>query len=197
MVDSDSNPADKERYESGVGLAESREPEPSLNFARSAQTSIFNCLKKVINTSYTRYELFMKLCAKLDKFFAINRASLALYDDCQDLMKISYIKIGKEFKRGVQINIRASRTFMKKVLDEGIIHVGNFLQIPCGLELEQKILIDQKSKSLAIIPLIWEGEKVGTFNVTSKSYFAFSLLQSHLFDYLFAKTAEKLAELPQ
>lgn len=171
--------------------------ESSLNFAERAQASIFKSLKKVINSSYTRYELFMKLCAKLDKFFAINRASLAMYDEPDDLMKISYIKVAKDYKNGVQINILASKTLMKRVLDDGNIYVRNFFQYIDGLELEKKILLDKSSKSLAIIPLIWKGEKIGTFNLTSKSYLAFSLLESHLFDYLFAKTAQKLIELPR
>ena len=171
--------------------------ESSLNFAERAQASIFKSLKKVINSSYTRYELFMKLCAKLDKFFAINRASLAIYDKYEDLMKISHIKVGKEYKNGVQINILASKTLMKRVLDDGNIYVRNFFQYIDGLELEKKILLDRSSKSLAIIPLIWEGEMIGTFNLTSRSYLAFSLLESHLFDYLFAKTAQKLIELPR
>ena len=112
-------------------------------------------------------------------------------------MKISHIKVGKEYKNGVQINILASKTLMKRVLDDGNIYVRNFFQYIDGLELEKKILLDKSSKSLAIIPLIWEGEMVGTFNLTSRSYLAFSLLESHLFDYLFAKTAEKLIELPR
>jgi hypothetical protein len=181
----------------GLNLAAVRQLESSLSFAEQAQASIFKSLKKVINSSYTRYELFMKLCAKLDKFFAINRASLAFYDKYDDLMKISHIKVGKEYKNGVQINIMASKTLMKRVLDDGNIYVRNFFQFIDGIELEKKILLDNSSRSMALIPLIWEDEKIGTFNLTSKSYLAFSLLESHLFDYLFAKTAEKLIELPQ
>lgn len=185
------------RSDPGQCLSVVGQLESSLNFAERAQASIFKSLKKVINSSYTRYELFMKLCSKLDKFFAINRASLAIYDEFDDLMKISHIKIDKDYKNGVQINILAPETLMKRVLDDGNIYVRNFFQYIDGLELEKKILLDDSSKSLAIIPLIWEGEKVGTFNLTSKSYLAFSLLESHLFDYLFAKTAQKLIELPR
>lgn len=188
----------KEKTSDSVcSLSAVRRLESSLNFAERAQASIFKSLKKVINSSYTRYELFMKLCAKLDKFFAINRASLAIYDEYNDQMKISHMKVGKEYKNGVLINIMASKTLMKRVLDDGNIYVRNFFQFIDGLELEKKILLDNSSRSLAIIPLIWEGEKIGTFNLTSKSYLAFSLLELHLFDFLFTKTAQKLIELPQ
>jgi transcriptional regulator with GAF, ATPase, and Fis domain len=165
--------------------------------AGNAQNSIFRSLRKVINSSYTRFELFLKLCAKLDKFFVINRASLALYDDQNNHMSITHIQVGKDLKNGVQINIMAEKTIMKRVLDDDHIFVLDFAEDLETLEIEKKILLDRESHSLAIIPLSFAGKKIGTLNVTSGSYYAFSILESHLFDYLFQKTAEKLAELPQ
>lgn len=163
----------------------------------AAQDSIFRSLRKVINSSFTCFELFLKLCAKLDKFFAINRASLALYDEQNDQMSITNIQVGKELKSGVQINIVAEKTLMKRVLDSDHIFILDFAEDVEALEIEKKILLDKESRSLAIIPLAFAGKKIGTLNITSASYYAFSILESHLFDYLFQKTAEKLAELPQ
>lgn len=174
----------------------SRYDEETAN-ADQAQNSVFRSLRKVINSSYTRFELFLKLCAKLDKFFAINRASLALYDESQDQMSITHIQVGKDLKSGVQINIIAEETLMKRVLESDRIYILHFAEDIDTLEIEQKILIDKESRSLAIIPLSFAGKKIGTLNITSASYYAFSILESHLFDYLFQKTAEKLIELPQ
>ncbi|NIP43687.1 MAG: GAF domain-containing protein [candidate division Zixibacteria bacterium] len=162
-----------------------------------AENSVFRSLKKVINSSYTRYELFMKLCSKLDKFFAINRASLALYDEENDLMSITHVQINREFRNGVHLNVVAGKTLMKKVLDSGHVYVRDYSQDIEAIELEKKILMDKNSKSLAIIPLVHGNKKIGTLNITSSSYQAFSILESHIFDYFFHKTSEKMSELPQ
>jgi hypothetical protein len=171
-------------------------PDPPLECEKHAQDSIFNSLKKVINTSFTRYELFMKLCSKLDKFFAINRASLSIYNKAEDVMKVAHILAGREYRSGVHLNLVASKTLMKSVLESSEIFTSDFPQGIDAPEIEKKILLDRDSKSIAIIPLIYEGELMGTFNMTSRSHFAFGILESHLFDYLFIKTAEKLAQLP-
>ncbi|MBD3217437.1 MAG: hypothetical protein GF310_04115 [candidate division Zixibacteria bacterium] len=172
---------------------------PKVKDANSAeaQNSVFRSLKKVINSSYTQYELFMKLCSKLDKFFAINRASLALYDEENEMMSITHIQIKNEFKNGVHLNVVADKTLMKKVMDSGHIYVRDYSETIEAIELEKKILIDEDSKSLAIIPLTHGSKKIGTLNISSSSYHAFSILQSHLFDYFFHKTSEKMSELPQ
>jgi transcriptional regulator with GAF, ATPase, and Fis domain len=188
---------EKSAVENRLGVHYSGEFEESNPETANAQNSIFRSLRKVINSSYTRFELFLKLCAKLDKFFAINRASLALYDARNDQMSITNIQVGKELKSGVQINMVAEKTLMKQVLNDEHIFVLHFAEDIDTLEIEKKILIDKESRSLAIIPLSFAGKKIGTLNITSASYYAFSILESHLFDYLFQKTAEKIAELPQ
>lgn len=166
------------------------------NFPQLAQNSIFRSLRKVTHSSYTRGELFMRLCAKLDKFFALKRASLCMLDESGENLEVVHIQVGREFKSGVRIKLAAEKTLLKRVLDKGKIYVRDFPQAINALEVEKKILIDEECCSLAIIPLIFGDKKIGTFNLASESYYAFNILESNLFDQFFTKTAEKIVELP-
>jgi transcriptional regulator with GAF, ATPase, and Fis domain len=171
--------------------------ESSSRFSSQIQNSIYQSLNKVINSANTRYELFIKLSTRLDKFFTINRTSLAFYDDDEDMMKIPYMKVEKELRNGVQINLKCHRTIMKKVLDNNTIFVRDFPHLLFGMELEKKILLDDESNSLVVIPLCYNGKKVGTLNLASSSCFVFSLLETNLFEDLFQDIARKLMDLPQ
>lgn len=172
------------------------ESESEVGFTDRAQNAVFKSLKKVIKNSYTRNELFIKLTSRLDKFFSINRASLAFYEESQDLVSIPYMMANREYKSGVQINFVSANSIIKNVLSKRKIFVRDFPHLLAINELEKKILLDRESNCLAIVPLTCGDELVGTLNFASASYFAFSLLESHLLDYLFEKTAEKLLELP-
>jgi transcriptional regulator with GAF, ATPase, and Fis domain len=170
---------------------------PEIGFTDKAQNAVFKSLKKVIKNSYTRNELFIKLTSRLDKFFSINRASMAFYEESRDLVSIPYMMANREYKSGVQINFVATNSIITNVLLKRKIFVRDFPHFLAINELEKKILLDRESNCLAVVPLVCGEELVGTLNFASASYFAFSLLESHLLDYLFERTAEKLLELPR
>jgi len=170
--------------------------EKTIAFASPTQEAVFRALEKALNSSNTCGELFAKLCSRLSRIFDINRASLAIYNPQDDFLEIPYMHVGRELKSGVTIRLAASGPLIKNVLETGRIHTGHFLRNAVANEVERKILLDRRSRSLAIIPLIGNAEYPSTFNISSGTYHAFGLLESRIFDFLFSRTARRLTELP-
>lgn len=164
--------------------------------ASETQKAVYRSLSKVVASSNTRFEFFCKLTAKLDKFFSLSRASLALYEPEFDLINIPHLRVGKDNLQGVLIHLPGRGTLMKKVMEAGTIWICHYPLTRDWNEIERKILLEEHSTSLAIVPLDLGGSMLGTLNLASPAPFAFSLLESRLFNGLFANTAARLMELP-
>ncbi len=93
------------------------------------------------------------------------------------------------------ISIAGEKSLMRNVLNNGSIYVEDFPKQAVGNIVERKLLLLDQTSSLAIAPLCHNGVQLGTMNFASPAPFAFSVFSSHLFDYLFAKVAQRFAAL--
>ena len=100
-----------------------------------------------------------------------------------------------EVKSGVVISIAGEKSLMRNVLNNGSIYVEDFPKQAVGNIVERKLLLLDQTSSLAIAPLCHNGVQLGTMNFASSAPFAFSVFSSHLFDYLFAKVAQRFSAL--
>jgi hypothetical protein len=135
------------------------------------------------------------LTDKLDKFFAIHKGSFSIHDPSKNYMRVPIVLQEGEVKSGVVISIAGEKSLMRNVLNNGSIYVEDFPKQAVGNIVERKLLLLDKTSSLAIAPLCHNGVQLGTMNFASPAPFAFSVFSSHLFDYLFAKAAHRFAVL--
>jgi len=167
----------------------------SHSFEAASQRAIYHSLRRTIVSAKNRRDLFLHLTDKLDKFFAIHKGSFSIHDRAKDYMRVPIILQEGEVKSGVVISVAGEKSLMRSVLDNRGVYVEDFPKQAVGNIVERKILLLDYTSSLAIVPLCYNGEQLGTLNFASPAPFAFSIFSSHLFDYLFKKVAEKFASL--
>jgi hypothetical protein len=175
-------------------IARERES-PKRSFGAASQRAIYRSLRKTILSVESRRDLFLHLTSKLDKFFAIHKGSFSVYDGEKDYMRVPIVLQNGELKSGLIISVAGKKSLMRSVLQHGTIHVEDFPRQVVGNIVERKLLLLDKTNSLAIIPLRYDGVDLGTLNFASPAPFAFSIFSSHLFDYLFTRVAERFGTL--
>gem|GEM_PF-2564518 len=182
------------RLETKLSVAEDRTAARQI-FEVASQRSIYRSLEKTILAVKSRRDLFLHLTDKLDKFFAIHKASFSIHDPSKDFMRVPIVLQDGVMKSGVVISIAGEKSLMRNVLNNGSIYVEDFPKQAVGNIVERKLLLLDKTSSLAIAPLRCSGVQLGTINFASPAPFAFSVFSSHLFDYLFSKVAQRFADL--
>ncbi len=165
------------------------------SFSVASQRAIYQSLKKTIQSVDNRRDMFCLLTSKLDKFFAIHKASFSVYDAGKDYMRVPIVLQLGEAKSGLVISIAGDKSIMRAVLQSGTIYIEDFPKQVVGNIVERKLLLLDETNSLAIIPLHHRGLPLGTLNLASPAPFAFSIFSSHLFDYLFMKVSKRFAVL--
>jgi hypothetical protein len=182
------------RLETKLSVGEDRTAAQQI-FEVASQRSIYRSLEKMIVAVKSRRDLFLHLTDKLDKFFAIHKASFSIHDPSKDFMRVPIVLQRGVMKSGVVISIAGEKSLMRNVLSDGSIYVEDFPKQAVGNIVERKLLLLDETSSLAIAPLCCNGVQLGTINFASPAPFAFSVFSSHLFDYLFSKVAQRFANL--
>lgn len=166
-----------------------------VSFDLDSQKSIYQGLEQTIEGVQARKDLFLTLTSKLDKFFAIHKASYSVYASEKNFMRVPVVYQEGEVRTGLVISIAGDKSLMRRVLERGKVYVEDFPKQIAGNIVERKLLLLDDTSSLAVVPLIHDGVEYGTLNLASAAPFAFSIFTSHLFDYLFEMVAEKFAAL--
>jgi hypothetical protein len=166
-----------------------------VSFDLESQKSIYQGLERIIESVESRKNLFLTLTSKLDKFFAIHKASYSVYASEKNFMRVPVVYQDGEVRTGLVISIAGDKSLMRRALEHGGIYVEDFPKQIVGNIVERKLLLMDDTSSLTVVPLIHGGIEYGTLNFASAAPFAFSIFTSHLFDYLFEMVAEKFAAL--
>jgi len=175
-----------DRIETTVNPVSSR-----VSFDVDSQKSIYQSLERTLDSVESQKNLFLNLTSRLDKFFAIHKASYSVYSPEKNYMRVPLVYQQGETRTGVVISIAGDKSLMRTVLENGEIYVEDFPRQIAGNIVERKLLLLEETSSMAIVPLIDKGVPYGTLNFASAAPFAFSIFSSQLFDYLFSVVAEK------
>jgi hypothetical protein len=165
------------------------------SFEVASQRAIYRSLERTIVSVKNHRSLFLHLTNKLDKFFAIHKGSFSIFDPVKNCMRVPVVLQQGDAKSGVVICVPGEKSLMRSVLESGRIYVEDFPKQVVGNIVERKLLLLDETNSLAIVPMSYDGTKLGTLNFASAAPFAFSIFSSHLFDYLFARVAQRFSAL--
>jgi len=127
----------------GHSLRSSLPPKPFYEIGRSDHD--------VIN------RLFKNLLARLNRFYTIEKASLALYDHDQDCLHVTHMLSKGGLKSGLTLTIPSRHSLLYQVLRQGYPIVDNYPELMSRNVIEKKILLGPVTRSVAVIPLIYDG----------------------------------------
>lgn len=139
--------------------------------------------------------LLWRLLADLNHYYPIEKASLALYDPAGDRLCVSHLFHGGEVKTGLTLALPDGRSLLYQILQQGFPVADNYPeQIAAGV-VERKILLGSRTRSVLIVPLIHDGDRLGVLSLASPKDAAFSIYLDGAGESFVRRFAAALAEV--
>lgn len=114
------------------------------------------------------------LLARLNRLYAIEKASLAIFDCDRDCLHITHMLSKGTMKSGLSLTIPNHHSLLYQVLMQGYPIVDNYPELISRNIIERKMLLGPATRSVAVIPLIYEGTRAGLLSLASEDDAAFS-----------------------
>jgi len=179
--------AEKDNYYNNSGFINS-----------NAGSGICRPLVRILNQNKPVSRRFFELVNRLNKFFSIFRAVLIVNDTKSDSLKMMAIWEQAWFRDGVMLTIPRKDSLLHRALGIRVIinrsATGEFPPEFLGNFIENNILFDKLTSSLAICPLFSDDELMGITCLTSPAPFAFELIEQGHFDDIFRHLGVILAD---
>ncbi|MCK4632179.1 MAG: GAF domain-containing protein [candidate division Zixibacteria bacterium] len=132
-------------------------------------------------------EAFWELTGELSKTFSIDKAVLILRKPEDDrLAAVSTWRQG-QVRDGLTISLPCQSSLFEKVAEHGQVYTENFTGSFSGNLFEQRLLLDDSSRSFVVHPLKAEGRIVGFLGFSSEQPTAFTVMEEGALEELAAK----------
>lgn len=136
--------------------------------------------------------LLRRLLADLGHYYPIEKASLALYDPLRDRLCVSHLCLDGKIKTGLTLALPERRSVLYQILQQGFPVADNYPeQVTAGV-VEKKILLGSRTKSVLIIPIIHDGNRLGVLSLASQKDAAFSIYLDGVGESLVTRFADAL-----
>lgn len=122
-------------------------------------------LRRRLYRSDSLEQLFKTSCRYLNQFLPLTRASLAFYDNEEDTFSVRAVRRGGFYGFGVEFRIAAEGSLMAEAGGRGEPVTGATAHLRNMPFVESKILTDESTAAIAVIPLVQAGEFLGAFNL--------------------------------
>lgn len=126
-------------------------------------------------------ELFYELVNRLDKFFSISKASLIIKSPADDTLRMMAMWDNSVMRQGVMLTLPRKQSLFHKAVKQKSIFYQPIIDAYRGNFIERKILYTDNACTLAICPLIWDGNFTGLISLTSPVPFAFDMIEEGRF----------------
>ncbi|MCK5126407.1 MAG: GAF domain-containing protein [candidate division Zixibacteria bacterium] len=117
--------------------------------------------------------LLRQTIAKLSRFFSIEKASLSHFNPNQNNLHVTHIYKRRRWNTGLTLIIQNNNSNMYQVLMQGYPVADNYPDHISSNIIERKIILSERTKSVLIIPLMYDCQKVGLLTLSSESEGAF------------------------
>jgi transcriptional regulator with GAF, ATPase, and Fis domain len=136
--------------------------------------------------------LFSRLIGRLGRFYTINKASLSFYDSATRRLRVTHIYENRSMKAGLALNFSINKSTMYQVLVQGYPVADNYPEHFSGNIIEKKILLSPGSRSVLIVPLVFEGVRMGLLSLASVNESTFGLYLEGIGEGMVTDFVEKL-----
>jgi hypothetical protein len=163
----------------------------------NAGSGICRPLIRILDQNKSLSSRFFELVNRLNKFFSISKAVLIKKDPDADSLKMMAVWEQSRLREGVMLTIPPKSSLlhrikrMRLILNRSVS--GDFPPEYQGNFIENNILFDHTTSSLAVCPLVAEDSMTGIACLSSPVPFAFELIEKGYFDELFNQLGGILA----
>lgn len=150
-------------------------------------------LNQVFAQEQSPSEIFFEIANHLREKYDINKAVLVIRQDDSSLAAISTWNNGQK-RDGLSLNLPQKESLFEKVIEDGRLYTEYFSESFSGNFFEQKLLLDNQSRSFALKPLKVEGKTVGLVGFSSQNPTAFTVMNEGETDKLLSRFATTLVK---
>ena len=141
-------------------------------------------------------EMFFEIIEFLKERYTLNKSVLIIRSEKAVLSAISTWSNGVR-QDGLTLNLPHKESLFERVIDDGRIYTEFSIGAFSGNFFERKLLLDEDSRSFALLPLKTDGQVVGLVGFSSKNPTAFALMEDGDSSDIFSQFAEHLSRQKQ
>jgi len=118
-------------------------------------------------------ETMRQAISDLDRFYTIEKASLALFDAARGRLCITHLYFHGAFKTSLTLVLPDQRSLLHQIYDQGFPVADNYPSLLADGVIEKKILMGPETRSVLVAPLACDGVKLGVLSLGSVKEAAF------------------------
>jgi len=145
----------------------------SIHLNRAFVRSVASIFAKQRNLS----KLFFSVTKKLGKFFSISGALLIVHSERDNRLKVIATRKPSRALAGLALTLPSQNSLFYDVYRDATPYIKNYPEDFDGNFIEQKLLLDDDTKSLVICPTIHNGFPNGLICFTSPVPYAFVMFE--------------------
>ena len=144
--------------------------------------TVIRSIKAVLSKPGDIYKLFFLFTKKLNKLFSISQSSLIVHSKQDGKLKVLAMKGENGTRKGLALTLPEKDSLLYKVFTDGQFYIQNQPKNFDGNFIEEKILKDDTTQSLAILPISQNGLRSGLICLSSPKQDAFATIENGLMD---------------
>ncbi len=143
---------------------------------------VIRSIKAVLSKPGDIYRLFFLFTKKLNRLFSISQSSLIVYSKQDGKLKVLAMRGENGTRKGLALTLPEKNSLLYKVFTDGRFYIQNHPKDFNGNFIEEKILKDDTTQSLAILPISRDGSRSGLICLSSPNRDAFTIFENGLMD---------------
>jgi hypothetical protein len=128
------------------------------------------------------YQAFFALTKKLNKFFSLSRAILAVYSPARRKLKVIAMRSKNSVRKGLALTLSENNSLLYRVFKDGDIYILDFPDEIKVNFIETKLLIGRETASLAVCPVTSNDNIIGLLGLSSPIPYAFTMFDGGFLD---------------
>lgn len=145
---------------------------------RNIAATICRPLLGILRQNKRKSLLFGEIIDRLTGFFSISRATLIISDPEKDALKVTTIWEKSNLRQGLWLTLPRKDSLLYRILNEGKTFSKPFIGYFPGNFIESRILMDKKTCSLVVCPLVSDKTVCGLISLASPVPFAFEMVEA-------------------
>lgn len=160
----------------------------------SVESATYKPFDRLLSQNKSTPTLFFELVNKLGKWFSISKATLSIYNNHTETLKVVSWWDINALKQGVLISLPTENSLFYKVIWSGELIHEQVKDCFSGNYIEQRLMTNKETSALAVCPLMSDRTVRGLISLSSPVSYAFEMLEKGYLSTVFERFASVLAE---
>jgi len=141
-----------------------------------------NSIRAILRKPGDINRLFFRLTDKLNRLYSITKAALIVHSNHDNKLKTIAMKGINGTCEGLALTLPENDSLLYRVFTDGFLYIQNYPDPFSGNFFEEKMLVDQATQSLAVLPITEKNSPTGLICFSSTIPNAFESFEDGILD---------------